>query len=121
VLNKLIRSEVLSAHEVGVQAAAKNIPERFASCLAQILEKVHQLPSGRYLLSHARGSPNVCIYQSTSPPTGKVNPPPALDSPARYARMLYPLDSPPPSPSPENPCMVILWKISQSLVRMARA
>jgi len=72
ILRMLLRSEVVSAEEVGRQAAAKRIPKRFAACLSHLLERLHQLAPGRYLVSHAGGSPDVCIYQSTMPPTGKV-------------------------------------------------
>ena len=71
----LIRSEVWSAQDVGMQSAAKLIPERFAALLAHLLERLHHLPQGRYLLSHAAGSPDVFVYQSTNAPTGKVHTP----------------------------------------------
>ncbi len=72
VLNRLMKAEVLSADSLAQQASAKHIPHRLAAVIHHLLDKVHDLKPGTYLLTHKRGVPTVSVYQSCPMPGSKV-------------------------------------------------
>ena len=73
VLNKLMKSEVLSADSLAQQAAAKHIPARLTALLHHLFDKLQGLKPGCYLLTHKRGIPSLSLYHSCqSDPGPKV-------------------------------------------------
>ena len=64
VLNKLLKSEVLSADSLSQQAYAKHIPARLTALLHHLFDRLEDLKPGCYLLTHKRGVPAVSLYHS---------------------------------------------------------
>lgn len=64
VLNRLLRTEVLSADSLAQQASAKRIPRRITATLNYLFDKLHDMKPGQYLLTHKRVSPTVSMYHS---------------------------------------------------------
>lgn len=64
VLNRLLRTEVLSADSLAQQASAKRIPQRITAIVHHLFDNLHDLKPGQYLLTHKRGSPTVSMYHS---------------------------------------------------------
>lgn len=71
-LNRLTKSELLSSEHLAQQAQAKNISQRIASNVLHVIERLHQLKPGSYLVTHKRNSPTVSCYQSCPAPGPKV-------------------------------------------------
>ena len=73
VLNKLVRSEVLSFDSLAQQASARHIPQRLTALLHHLFDNLQNLKPGCYLLAHRRGVPVVSLYHSCqSDPGPKV-------------------------------------------------
>ena len=68
-----MKSEILAAKDLARQALVKLIPQKFAAILVHLLDRVQQLKAGRYLMTHAKGSPTVSIFHGTSAPGAKVD------------------------------------------------